>query len=90
MFLLCFLISLSIQKIAAHESFEKRLPETIPINDLTFVTYDKRRPMYAENGKRKPKFAVYSKRVSELADEYKKRLFPAIDSEYLDLVQLML
>ena len=90
MLLLCFLISLNFQKIAAQESLEKRLPESIPINDLTFVTYDKRRPMYAEYGKRKPKFAVYSKRVSELADEYKKRLFSAVDSEYMDLMESML
>ena len=64
----------------------KRLPKSVPINDLTFIAYEKRKPMFAEYGKRSgklPKFAEYGKRMPKFA-EYGKRTFSGAGTEWVN------
>ena len=65
MLLVCFLISLNFQKIAAVGNLK-----SLPVTDLTFVAYEKRKPMFAEYGKRVPQFS--------------KRRFSGVGSKWID------
>ena len=68
MLLVCFLISLNFQKIAAVGNLK-----SLPVTDLTFVAYEKRKPMFAEYGKRVPHFS-----------NYEKRRFSGVGSKWID------
>ena len=94
MLLLSFLISLSLQRIAAQPAllFNKRLPKSLPVNDLTFIAYEKRKPMFAEYGKRGrklPTFAEYGKRVPKFA-EYGKRAFSGVGTKWINKYNAMM
>ena len=68
MLLICFLISLNFQKIAAVGNLK-----SLPVTDLTFVAYEKRKPMFAEYGKRVPQ-----------SGKYGKRTFSGVGSKWID------
>jgi len=59
---------------------------------LTFIAYEKRKPMFAEYDKRSrklPKFAEYGKRIPKFA-EYEKRTFSGVGTEWVNKYNAMM